>query len=600
MMSKRFLVRILVPVSATALIASAACGGGDDDDHADARVIVDAPPAADSSGSIDGAVSPDGPVAADAGADAAPGASTQIEEARNAADGTVDITISGAYVTYLRPQVGSAPAGFFIQAVQMGPALLIEVDPAGLSPVPVVGDEVELTVTEMDTYGTARMATAITDFSRLSQSNDISGLVQDVTAATDLVSAVGSYESELITLDGTVVSDFTADYGSGHMGAQIETTGVTGNANLVLRVPQGLLDVVDIVNGCTFTLVDTPMVRYDSTAEASAWRAPDITLTDCPAPRVVSAVATSSTSVVVTFDHHLDAGSVLANGSQFTFDNGLTASAAAASGKEVTVTTTAQAGGTSYTVTVANTVTDTSSVGVDAAHNAATFDGFQVAAVLRINELNGNISSGCDLIELRVMTGGTMNGIKLYERTGSVLEFTSFTVAAGDIIVVHFDGNDTTNCNLNSSGNETTAVDELAASSYGKNYDTAWDWYSTDTGIAATNNVFTLYDAFGNILDAVFVADASPCEATVGSGTTTQAGVVATAGEWEQVGGGIPAGGFVDDDFCANAALDLDDTGTTSTGESIQRNDDDDNNDKADWVQAASSFGARNSGQTTP
>ena len=73
--------------------------------------------------------------------------------------------------------------------------------------------------------------------------------------------------------------------------------------------------------------------------------------------------------------------------------------------------------------------------------------------------------------------------------------------------------------------------------------------------------------------------------------------MVATAGEWEMSGGGIPTGGFVDDDFCAHAAQDLD--GTANDGsESIQRNDDDDTNTVDDWTQAASSWGVINTGQT--
>ena len=42
------------------------------------------------------------------------------------------------------------------------------------------------------------------------------------------------------------------------------------------------------------------------------------------------AVAMTVNTVDITFNRDLDAGSVLANGSQFTFDNGLTASAATA------------------------------------------------------------------------------------------------------------------------------------------------------------------------------------------------------------------------------------------------------------------------------
>jgi hypothetical protein len=108
--------------------------------------------------------------------------------------------------------------------------------------------------------------------------------------------------------------------------------------------------------------------------------------------------------------------------------------------------------------------------------------------------------------------------------------------------------------------------------------------------------VITLYDNLGVIMDAMFASD-GPTGSAAGA-TETQADVVATAGEWEMVGGGIPSGGFVDNDFNAHAAQDLDGTGTDPTGESIQRNTNADSNTVADWVQAASSWGLINTGQT--
>ena len=64
------------------------------------------------------------------------------------------------------------------------------------------------------------------------------------------------------------------------------------------------------------------------------------------------------------------------------------------------------------------------------------------------------------------------------------------------------------------------------------------------------------------------------------------------------VGGGVPTGGFVDDDFSANAALDLNGTGDDASGDSIRRVDDTDDNDKADWAQGASTWGLINAGQS--
>jgi hypothetical protein len=67
------------------------------------------------------------------------------------------------------------------------------------------------------------------------------------------------------------------------------------------------------------------------------------------------------------------------------------------------------------------------------------------------------------------------------------------------------------------------------------------------------------------------------------------------------VGGGIPVGGFVDDNFRMHAVQDLDATGVSAAGTSIQRTDDMDTNTLAGWstgAGAASSWGLLNAGQS--
>jgi len=224
------------------------------------------------------------------------------------------------------------------------------------------------------------------------------------------------------------------------------------------------------------------------------------------------------------------------------------------------------------------------------------FNGFERLAIVQINEFNANISSGCDLIELRVMSGGSMAGYLLQQRdTAQLVTFPDgFEVAANDIIVVHMNAGSST-CNPNGATSETVAKDELPAASYPQNYDTAWDMWSADTGLTNTDNVFTLYDDHNNIMDAVFASD-DPT-GTAASGTETQAAIVALAGQWTDPDGTVPVGGYIDDAFSASAAQDLNATGTSAAGESIQRNTDADTNTKTDWVQTASSWGAPNTGQ---
>jgi hypothetical protein len=89
----------------------------------------------------------------------------------------------------------------------------------------------------------------------------------------------------------------------------------------------------------------------------SAWDAGGVSISACPGTTLVSAVPTGNTTVTLTFSSALDAASVLANGSQFTLDNGGVVTAAAASGSTVTLTVNALADG-DYTVTVGAGVLD--------------------------------------------------------------------------------------------------------------------------------------------------------------------------------------------------------------------------------------------------
>ena len=335
------------------------------------------------------------------------------------------------------------------------------------------------------------------------------------------------------------------------------------------------------------------MWRFTTQAQVSAWVAGDVTIHTCPAPRLVSAAASSSTSVALTFSRSISATSVQTNGSQFTFDNGLTASAASVAGKIVTVTTSAQAA-QSYTVTAANTVTDARGTPV-ASPGTATFAGFVPRAVLRINEFNANVTTNaCDLVEFRVVSAGSVGGFKFQERADTIFTFPAVTVAANDIIVLHINGGNAT-CNGGGSTNELTGVAQFPSATFNRNYDTAWDFFSTDTGLTNTDNTFTLLDPNYVIVDVVLSTDDPTGMAAAGS--ETAAALAAAASQWQQVGGGIPSGGFVDDAFNANATLDLNATGTTAAGDSIRRIDNTDDNDKDDWAQGASTFGLINVGQ---
>lgn len=314
----------------------------------------------------------------DAGSDAGNPVSDMIQAVRESADGTgLDLAVTGALVTYVKPVLGDDPGGFFVQASTTGPALFIAIDPSTLSDPPSVGDQVTFTVTDLETLNQQQRVTGLTGWGVVTSGNDISGLVQDVSSATDLVSDLDSYESELITVDATITAAF-GGAGTGHVAATIDTDGITGEGDLRLRIPETLRDDLELVETCEVT-VTAPLWRFNDVAQASAWDAADLVVVSCPAPQVVSAMATAQTEMVVTFDRELAAGSLVAGGTQFTFSDGLTATAASLTDlSEVTVTTETQDPDTLYTVTVADSLTDNVGTGIDASANTATFVGFPI------------------------------------------------------------------------------------------------------------------------------------------------------------------------------------------------------------------------------
>jgi hypothetical protein len=301
--------------------------------------------------------------------------SAQIAAVRAAAAGTINLPIRLALVTYIKPAVGADVAGFFLQAEQPGPAVFIAVAPGTLSPVPMVGDRVSLVATRKaapTNVGGMVHVTGISGFTVESRGEPVAPLRADVSS-DNLSVAVDNYESEFIFISGTLLTAF-ASSGTGHVSSNLSTLGTPEGTNLQLRLPTTLRDQLDLVPDCSVT-VEGPMWRLNAVAQPSGYVATDFTVLSCPAPKVVSAVAVSSTSVTVRLDRRIDPASVQANGSQFTFNNGLSARGATVQARDVLVTTSAQTSGRSYTVTVAPSVRDTQGTPLDAGANTATFNG---------------------------------------------------------------------------------------------------------------------------------------------------------------------------------------------------------------------------------
>jgi hypothetical protein len=580
----------LINASVLALLA-VACGDNNNK-PADAPPQDDAPAQSDAPKPIDAFQFLD-----------APADPTGISTAVNAPDGSANIAINNVTVTYLKPQISSPddPVGFTIQANQQGPGLFITVDPTTTTPALAVGDVVSFTITDMTSLDLERRADAITNLTRSAQGSDVSTLARDVSTATDLLSNIGAYDNTLISVTGTFGNAF-ANSGTGMQSAELNTAGITGQSKLTFRVPATLVDQLDMAATCNIVATNIPFDRFSSTAELGAYVGSDFVMTNCPAPAIASAVATSATSIAITFTRRIDPATFDGSGDQFTFDQGLTVASATLSARTVTLTTSAQTPDTTYTLTFAgNPLKDLSGNAFTPPTPSPTIAGFTVQAGVLINELNANVTGGCDLIELRVTSDGTMSNFKVTEREGVVssgeLSFTfpsGFNVTKNSLVMVHLNSASTT-CNKNAATQEVNSPTDQGSAMYAGNYDTAYDFWASDTGLTATDNVITVYDGAGNIADAVLLTTTN----TGAQDSLGQGNIVAAANQWSP--GPTANGMYTATDFSASAVMGLgsDGTSVTGTATSIQRNADADTNTKADWVTAAQTFGALNAGEAT-
>ncbi|MFY2556847.1 Ig-like domain-containing protein [Corallococcus terminator] len=332
------------------------------------------------------------------------------------------------------------------------------------------------------------------------------------------------------------------------------------------------------------------MWRFDAAAQPSASTAADLTLS-CVAPKLLSAAASSLTTVTLTFDRNISDASLTNLASQFTFTEGLTVTAAQVTGKQVVLTTSTQTAGTSYTVTVADTVKDTVGGSVVAPNNTDEFKGFRTAAVVRITEVQPNMANSMDLVELQVLTAGTTDGLVLQQDVNSavvLLTFPDVNVAQGDLIVVHI--NEAT-----AYQGETTAKDQFPKTTVAANYDNAWDFKGGATGITFSSRILLVKDAAGTIQDAVsFARNTAPPAVFPANLQAIQA-----VGQWlpADCGGApctttsTPTAGQVSADWSAIPSTAAAVTPATDT---IRRVSATDNNTAADWAVGTQSWGVAN------
>ncbi|WNG38650.1 hypothetical protein F0U61_36995 [Archangium violaceum] len=517
--------------------------------------------------------------------------SAQIATIRSKPDGAISDPIEGALVTYTKPVTGADPAGFFLQSEKNGPAIFVAADFARLGVE--AGDRMTLRATEKTMFNGMVQISKFDNWIFYKTRTPVEFLLNDVSGI-DLVTKLNDYESELISITGTVTSPL-ASAGSGNVAANFVTLGnPASDPNLKLRLPTRVADALDVTQDCSVT-TKAPLWRFNTQAQPSAWVDSDLTILSCPGPKVTGAVAGGSTSVTVNFDRKLDPDSVFADGSQFTFDNGLVASAAIVSGRLVQLTTSTQEPNTVYTVTVASGVKDTRGSDLQTAAHRTTFTtGAGITpAVLRLTEVAPGINLGKDLVELLVVQGGTVDKFTLMQGASTILAtFPNVLVATGDIIVVHLKP---TTAPVDAPAFETSSKSEFAQSVYGANYDSAWDFLGGPINeIGYSQRVLRVRDATGVTQDgASFYRPPGGGGGGVTSDFYAQLQSLQDEGHWLPVNcGGVPCSG-TSTPMGSEVSVDWANLPTTKNI-TVRRVFAMDNNTATDWAVGASSFGLPN------
>jgi hypothetical protein len=129
--------------------------------------------------------------------------------------------------------------------------------------------------------GDQHRVTGVTGYTRTATG---SSLAPADVSTLDLPSMIDAYESELVTIRGTIASS-AAPAGTGYTSFQITTAGFpTAGTTLRVRMPTTVSSALTPAPaiGCTLAIGPTPLWRFTTTAQPSAWRASEVTV-ECPA-----------------------------------------------------------------------------------------------------------------------------------------------------------------------------------------------------------------------------------------------------------------------------------------------------------------------------
>ncbi|MDP1823101.1 MAG: lamin tail domain-containing protein [Archangium sp.] len=445
----------------------------------------------------------------------------EIAAVRAAADlgtGSVSLPVTGALVTFVKPFVQDAgaatdPAGFIVQAGNLGPALFVSVDAATL-PV-AVGDLVDFTVTAVTRSAQLRVATSISAFVRISSGNPVSGLSQAASAVDfSQAGAIDDRECELLSISGTLAGDM-GFAGAGYQSASFVTSGSMDAGAMKLRLPSALADTEGLGTGCSVQVTAVPLWRFNAQAQPSAFSSSALAGSTCPAPTLVSAVATSSTAVRATFSRPMNPTSVTT--STMTIGGLNVTGATQLSAASWSLTTDAQTGGTPYTLTAATSVADTRGTPISTSARTAMFNGFQQpVGGLVINEVDyDNVGTDSnEFVELRNTGAGALDTtgmtVVIVNGTGNVVLATvnlpAMSLPAGAFLVV---GSSTLIATL--PGGTASVAFALASNN-----------------VQNDNEGVALVSAGGQVLDSLTWENATPASITLGGVVLTE-GATATS-----------------------------------------------------------------------
>jgi len=301
----------------------------------------------------------------------------------NDATVTVDTTLEGLTVTLVKPAFGSEDGGVFLQDGPTGAAVHLPFDgaPSGVEATLQAGDTVSLQIGDLRMVGGLPMVDTYSDLMVTGTGADLSAWPRDLGAVDDIAELPG-HLSALVTVDLTLTSGDLAS-GSGYRAFTYSTDGFpAGDAQLRARFPQTLVTALGLDDGCELTLHRGAVWAFRlgtagalTTFQPSAYYAQDIT-GFCGTTEALSATATASDEVVVTFNRPIDPATI--DATVFTVDPALAVLDAAVSNADptrVVLTTATQTFEESYTVTVAETVADVFGVALDVGYDTVSFVG---------------------------------------------------------------------------------------------------------------------------------------------------------------------------------------------------------------------------------